>query len=146
MQVFRIFTKHIVLEDTALSKAFIESRPVPKIDMQVHVNHETKPDSTIEAVLTLQLVAKHEEKVLWRLQLQEAGLFSLDGFAPDMIQPVINGFCMNMIYPYACEAISEIVVRGGFEPVYLAPMNFELLYQEQQKKIHELKDKNKGNN
>jgi preprotein translocase subunit SecB len=137
IQVHRIFIKSASFEAGSLTKEIIDLRPVPKIDMQVHVSHEIKDDKTIEAVLTLQLIAKQEEKILWRMQLQQAGLFTLDGFGDAQRKQVISGFCMNMMYPYACQAISELVVRGGFEPVYLAPMNFDALYQEQLKKEKE---------
>jgi preprotein translocase subunit SecB len=33
------------------------------------------------------------------------------------------------LFPYAREAISDLTGRGGFPPLYLAPINFESLYQ-----------------
>ena len=36
-----------------------------------------------------------------------------------------------MLYPYARQAIGELVVNGGFPPYYLQPINFEQLYAEQ---------------
>ena len=37
-----------------------------------------------------------------------------------------------MIYPYLRETIQDMIARGGFPPVILAPLSFEALYQQQQ--------------
>jgi preprotein translocase subunit SecB len=37
--------------------------------------------------------------------------------------------CANILYPYLREAVSDAVGRAGFQPVMLAPVNFEALYQ-----------------
>lgn len=39
--------------------------------------------------------------------------------------------CPNILFPYAREVVSEAVTRAGFQPVILAPVNFEALYQAQ---------------
>jgi len=41
--------------------------------------------------------------------------------------------CPNILFPYAREAVSDAVTRAGagFQPVVLAPVNFEGLYQTQ---------------
>jgi preprotein translocase subunit SecB len=36
-----------------------------------------------------------------------------------------------MLFPYAREAVSDLVGRAGFLPIFLAPVNFEVLYQQQ---------------
>jgi preprotein translocase subunit SecB len=40
--------------------------------------------------------------------------------------------CPNILFPYSREAISDAITRAGFQPVVLAPVNFESLYQAQQ--------------
>ena len=38
------------------------------------------------------------------------------------------------LLPYARQAVSEMVVNGGFPPYYLQPINFEQLYAEQMRR------------
>jgi preprotein translocase subunit SecB len=38
--------------------------------------------------------------------------------------------CANILFPYAREAVSDAVSRAGFQPVVLAPVNFEALFQQ----------------
>ena len=39
--------------------------------------------------------------------------------------------CPNILFPYVREVISDLVVRAGFPPVVLAPVNFEAIYAQQ---------------
>jgi preprotein translocase subunit SecB len=41
---------------------------------------------------------------------------------------MLGSFCPNILFPYAREAISDLVVRGGFPQLILAPVNFDALY------------------
>jgi len=48
------------------------------------------------------------------------------------LPPVLGIACPNVLFPYARETIADAVIRAGFPPVHLAPINFEALYQQQQ--------------
>ncbi len=133
LAVQRIYTKGSLFEAATLTSQLLKAMPNPIVDMQAHAGFSEREDHTYEAVLTLQLTGKHEGNLLWRIQLQQAGLYTLKGFDDVQLKMVLNGYCMNQLYPYACAAASNIVIQGGFSPIYLGPMNFEMLYQEQQK-------------
>ena len=47
------------------------------------------------------------------------------------IEPILGIACPNILYPYVREVVSDIVVRAGFPPVVLTPVNFEALFQAQ---------------
>ena len=40
--------------------------------------------------------------------------------------------CPNILFPFARETVSDVVSRGGFPQLLLAPVNFEALYLQQQ--------------
>jgi preprotein translocase subunit SecB len=40
--------------------------------------------------------------------------------------------CPTILLPYLRETVSDMSVRAGFPPVFLAPMNFEALYRQRQ--------------
>ena len=44
------------------------------------------------------------------------------------LEPLLAIGCPTIIYPYARETLSDLVTRGGFPPVLLAPVSFEALY------------------
>lgn len=143
--------------DAPLLPGIFKEILTPKIDMQVQTICSEIEPKVYEAVLVLDInnVAEEEkndknepkkvaapadstnEKLLWRIQLKQAGIFTIDGFSNEQTEQALYGFCMNILYPYACEAVSSMAVKSGFAPVYLIPMNFEALYVEQKRKAEE---------
>ena len=41
-------------------------------------------------------------------------------------------YCPNILFPYAREAVTDLVSRGSLPQLVLAPINFEALYAQQQ--------------
>jgi preprotein translocase subunit SecB len=64
--------------------------------------------------------------------VKHAGIFSIVGFSDDDLQHTLGSFCPSIIYPYAREAVTSLVTKGGFPQLVLAPVNFEALYQQHQ--------------
>lgn len=133
LKVHRIYTKSSSFEAANVTAPEIAVAQ-PVIDLQIHANVYPQPltDNTHEVVLTLQVTAKHNGALLWQVQLQQAGRYALIGFTPEVEKSVLNGFCMNQLYPYACAEISHLVNQGGFGMVHLQPIDFVQKYKEQQ--------------
>ncbi len=41
---------------------------------------------------------------------------------------MLGAFCPNVLFPYAREAVSNLVNRGTFPQLNLAPVNFDALF------------------
>ena len=41
---------------------------------------------------------------------------------------VLGSLCPGILFPYAREVVSDLVSRGGFPQLVLAPVNFDALY------------------
>ena len=52
----------------------------------------------------------------------------------DGMEMVLAITCPNILFPYAREAISDLVTKAGFSPVLLNPINFETMYMQQKEK------------
>ena len=66
--------------------------------------------------------------------------FTFKNFSDAQLHRMLGSYCPNVLFPYARELISDMVTRGGFPPLYLAPINFDVLYDQQlQKKQAEQK-------
>ena len=42
---------------------------------------------------------------------------------------LLNVHCAEIVYPYARENISSIIQKGGFPPLFLSPIDFHTIYQ-----------------
>jgi preprotein translocase subunit SecB len=85
-------------------------------------------DALYEVVVTVTVTARVAEKTLFLVEVAQAGIFSLRDISENDIAPLLGIACPNILYPYVREAISDLVTRGGFPPVLLAPVSFEALY------------------
>ncbi len=132
LKLHRIYVKSSLFEASTLTPTLLENIPQPIINLRVFNKTHHQENNTYEVVLSLDLTAKHNDSLLWRVQLQQAALYTLDDFTEGQKDPVLNGFCPNQLYPYACVEVGHIVTQGGFAPVYLSPMNFEQVYLEKQ--------------
>ncbi len=111
-----------------------------KPEMNINLSWEVNPlsEDQHEVVLSITVTAKLEEKTAFLVEVQQAGIFTAKGFANEELSPLLGSYCPNLLFPFAREAISDLVAKGGFPQMLLAPVNFEALYaqrlQEQQEK------------
>ena len=103
----------------------------PQVDVQVGTVAMSLGNNLHQVVLTVTVTAKLGEDVGFLVEVQQAGIFELTGFGNDGdTQAIVAGYCPGVIFPFAREAIADLVQRGGFPPILLQPINFEALYVE----------------
>ena len=132
----KLYIKDISFESPGTPEAFSFKKWEPKIDLNLNNSHKMLNENIYEAVLTITATVKHEEKVAFLVEVQQAGIFGVVGFEEKDQNYILASQCMNVLFPYAREVISDLTARGGFPPLILSPVNFDALYQqhiEQQK-------------
>lgn len=131
LKPLRIYTKNSLFESTTPASLLHGNLPPPIVNLEVSadVYPLNKDKGLHEAVLTIHITAKHQDKVLWRIQYQQAGLYRTKGLDEEQEKMMLNGFCMNQLYSYASTEITRLIAQGGFSPTYLDPLNFEQLYR-----------------
>src|SRR6202012_900759 len=68
-------------------------------------------------------------------EVEQAGLFGIAGFSEPDHAGIIGSYCPNLLFPYARQVISGLVLEGGFPPFLLQPINFDALYAEKQRRM-----------
>lgn len=102
--------------------------PEVGLDLDTMVN---KIDETVfEVILKVTVTVKAKDKIAFLVEVQQAGIFTLKGFAQEQLPIMLSTFCPTVLFPYVREVVSDVVNRGTFPPLYLAPINFESLYQQ----------------
>jgi len=110
-------------------------RPTIKIAMS---NSDKKiEDGAYEVVQTITATATVGDTTAYLAEVQQAGIFIITGTSTDELHQMLNNHCLNILYPYAREAISSLVSKGTFPKIALAPINFLALYDQKLKKIRE---------
>ena len=126
-QIEKIYVKDLSLELPNAPQVFLQGES-PQLEIQVRNESQKFADALYEAVVTVTVTARVGEKTLFLAEAAQAGIFSLRDIPESDIGPLLGIACPNILYPYVREAISDMVTRGGFPPVLLAPVSFEALY------------------
>jgi len=126
----KLFVKDISLEIPNAPQVFLE-REAPTVDIQLHHNSTQVEDGVYQTVLTVTVTAKVGERTMFLVEAGQAGVFIVRNIAAPELDAILGIACPNILFPYAREVISDIVVRAGFPPVVLNPVNFEAIYQQQ---------------
>ena len=74
---------------------------------------------------------KIEESTAFLVEVTQAGIFGIRGIPDENLEMILAITCPNILFPYAREAVSDMVTRAGFMPILLNPINFEALYAQQ---------------
>lgn len=105
-------------------------------EISLGVNHEVKEleeDNYYAVRLRLTITAKDQksDKVIYLVEAAQSGVFEISGLEPPQLNHALNVYCPTTLYPYAREIVSNAINRSGFPSLYLQPVNFEALYQDQ---------------
>jgi preprotein translocase subunit SecB len=126
----KLYVKDVSFESPASPKSFSYNKWDPKIDLNL-TNKQTHIDADIyEAVLSITATVSIEDETAFLIEVHQAGLFQIAGFEDEQKSYLLGSQCMNILFPYAREVISDMSVRGGFPPLVMSPVNFDALYQQ----------------
>ncbi len=126
----KIYVKDLSLEVPGAPRVFLQGGE-PQLEVQLNHKAESIDGVLFDVALTVTVTAKNGETVMFLAEAVQAGIFQLRGIPEADLAPVLGVICPNVLFPYARETISDLITRAGFPPVLLAPVNFEVLYQQQ---------------
>lgn len=132
----KVYVKDMSFE-TPNSPAVFTMDWKPEINLELNTQSSKIADGVHEVVLSLTVTAKLGDNTAYLAEVQQAGIFSMQGFPEAELAPMIGAFCPGTLYPYARETVSDLVSRGGFPQLVLAPINFDALFAQQIQKLQE---------
>ena len=132
LSVVKIYIKDFSFESPQSPGIFNAKEWAPSTNLNLRSSHSPVGDTLHEVVLTITVEAKEKEsdKTIFLVELQQAGVFDINGYEKDEMGVLIGSFCPGTLYPYAREAIAGIIQKGGFPEFVLQPINFEALYRQ----------------
>lgn len=130
-EIQKIYIKDISLEIPHTPQVYTQKWE-PEMNVQLNTQAESVEGAAdlYEVVLSITVAAKNQGENAFLVEVQQAGVFAMKGFSEQDMGPMLGSFSPNILFPYAREAISDLITRGGFPQVLLAPVNFDALYAE----------------
>ncbi|MEA3149546.1 MAG: preprotein translocase subunit SecB [Gammaproteobacteria bacterium] len=100
----------------------------PKFQLNMNTTAEELGPDVREVLLTITLEAKQGDATLYLVEVKQAGVFSITGASIEDLKRLIGSFCPSVLFPYAREVISDLIVKGGFPNFLLPLVNFDALF------------------
>jgi len=130
----KIYIKDLSLEIPHAPQIFIQ-RESPQVSIELSNAANGVDEGVFEVVITVTVTSKIEDKTVFLVEVAQAGIFQVRNVPQENLEPLLAITCPNILFPYAREAVSDLVTRAGFPPVLLNPINFEALYAQQQQQV-----------
>lgn len=134
------YTKDLSFENINPISQITASNEQPNIDVQLRVNtNKAKQKDVYNVELVTEITTKVKDTTLFVLQLTYCGEFLVKGFDEELMNPILYIECPRLLFPFARNIISNAVNEGGFPPLFLAPVDFAGLYQQQMESQNQVK-------
>lgn len=123
----KIYTKDLSFE-TPNSPSIFMDKWEPQVEFNLGTRVESLENFLYDIVLTVTITVKIGGITAYLVEVNQAGIFLIAHFSDQELGPMLGSFCPNILFPYAREVVSDLVVKGGFPQLLLAPVNFDALY------------------
>jgi preprotein translocase subunit SecB len=130
-QIQRVYLKELSLEQPNSPTIFLEQE-TPKIEVSIDVGTDKLAPDIYESSITISVTSKIGDKLAFLVEGKQAGIFEVRNMADGQLAPLLGIGCPSILYPYLRANIADLITRGGFPPVHLSEINFEVFYQQRQ--------------
>lgn len=123
----RLFLKDLSFE-TPQGIAAFQKQWKPQVSQDLNTKTQKVEENLFEVGLRLTITVKDNEETLYLIEVEQAGLFQIEGLEQQQLAHVLNTTCPNILFPYAREVIDTTLVKGSFPPLMMPPINFDALF------------------
>ena len=125
----KVYTKDVSFESIN-SPASFKDQWNPASDFNIDLNTKKIDEQNFELDLTITITTKNNEANVYITEVTQAGIFTIAGMPEEQIESVLNTYCANALFPYAKRVIDSSIMKGGFLPLNLSPINFDAIYMQ----------------
>jgi preprotein translocase subunit SecB len=137
----KLYIKDASLEVPNAPQVYTD-RTAPQVSVELGNAAQKIDEGVFEVSIKVTVTAKIGEKVAFLVEVTQAGVFAIRNVPEENLEMIAAVTCPNILFPYAREAVSDMVTRAGFAPVLLNPINFEALYMQQKQQAENAKKAN----
>ena len=134
-RIQKLYLKDVSFESPAAPGIFGSGSDwQPEVGFQMNTEHHQVGETLHEVVLGLTVTATHGERTAFLVEIKQGGLFDIAGFEAEGFQHLLGSYCPGILYPYARQAVADLVQKGGLPQLVLQPINFDVLYAQQRER------------
>jgi preprotein translocase subunit SecB len=112
----------------------------PKLEFDIEMGRASLENDLYEVTMAITVTVsvtppkdaeKQEPLTAFLAEVKQAGIFLLQGVEdPKQLDYILSTTAPTILFPYAREAVSNLVTRGSFPQLVIPPMNFESMYEQ----------------
>lgn len=127
----KIYVKDLSVEVPHAPSIYLE-REAPEFGVELGSESTPLGNDMFESVIKVTVTATKGDKTFFLIECTQAGIFRIAGVPQEQLPLALGIGCPNILFPYARETVSDVILRAGFPPLQLAPFNFEAEFLRQQ--------------
>jgi preprotein translocase subunit SecB len=126
----RIYIRDVSFESPRAPEVFRDSWQ-PNIQLDINTRANNLGEERFEVIVTATAHARSAAgQTLMIVEVQQGGVFRIKGLNGDQLRRALATHCPGILFPYIRESVDSLVVKGGFPPLQLAPVNFDAMFDE----------------
>jgi preprotein translocase subunit SecB len=137
----RLYVKEHTCKIPHGSSIFLEKEWNPDINLEINVRNEKIAQDIYEVIIQINAAAKNKDRTAFTLEVQQAGIFRIQGLSEEQIKLLLEGRCPNILFGYARKVIADLTLNASFPPLVLTPVDFEVILQQRQLQEQDTKNK-----
>ncbi|MBU6474340.1 MAG: protein-export chaperone SecB [Alphaproteobacteria bacterium] len=149
LQIIAQYVKDASFENPNAPESLVSGWPAPETEVKIAIGNRHIKDNIFESEVNFQVEAKHpkeKSKVAFIIDLHYGAMVALQNIPQENIHAVLMVEVPKLLFPFMREMIADMTSKGGYPPLYLAPVSFETMYIEQMKLLREKQDAQKAGN
>lgn len=123
----KVYVKDMSIEIPHAPAIFSEQE-VPALETTLNINADQFQEGFYEVVVTATATTKAKDKVVFLVEVAQAGIFEMRNIPAEQLDPIVGIHCASMIFPYLRANVADLVTRAGFPALHLPNINFEAFY------------------
>lgn len=126
----RIYVKDVSFESPNAPQCFLDEWD-PDIKVQMDNSVEVLDENGVYDIqLKVTVTAQNAERIAYLAEVVQGGIFLITGFDDEQRMRLTGAACPNALYPYAREALGNLISKSSFPPFLVSPVNFDYLYEQ----------------
>ena len=128
MKCLHQYIRDLSFENIAAQKNLGNSAS-PEINVQVNLDARKGDNDNYEVILKLTINADADEKKVFLLEIDYAGVFHVENVPEDQLHPFLMIECPRILFPFVRQIVRNTTADGGYPPLNVDPIDFMALYR-----------------
>jgi preprotein translocase subunit SecB len=107
-----------------------EGAASPSVNMNLDTSINQLGPELFEVVLSINVQSVVGDKTVWLCEVKQAGAFAARNIPDAELRRILGVFCPNYLLPYGRQTVADLLLKGGFPPFLLPPVNFDALFDQ----------------